>query len=66
VFTLAKRFDDEGEGEEAEEEDMSFSKREKTLRKPLSRRKSRSISLRFLLRARSYSQGSLRLDVDRR
>jgi hypothetical protein len=24
VFTLAKRFDDEGEGEEAEEEDIKF------------------------------------------
>jgi hypothetical protein len=40
VFTLAKRFDDEGEVEEAEEEDIDFSKREKILRKPLSRRKS--------------------------
>ena len=41
----------------------SFSEREKILRKPLSLRNSRSISLRFLYRARPYSQGSIRLDL---
>jgi hypothetical protein len=43
-----QRFDNEGEVEEAEEEYVEFSNREKILRKPLSRRKSLSISLRFL------------------
>src|ERR1700722_19466113 len=41
----------------------SFSKREKMRRKPFSLLKSRSISLRFLYRARSYSQGCSRLDL---
>jgi hypothetical protein len=48
VFTLAQGLDDQGEVEEGEEEAPSFSKREKILRKPLSLRKRRSISLRFL------------------
>ena len=40
----------------------SFSKREKMRRKPLSRLKSRSTSLRFLYSSRLYSQGLSRLD----
>ena len=40
----------------------SFSKREKMRRKPLRRRNSRSISLRFVYKARSYSRGCSRLD----
>ncbi len=41
----------------------NFSKREKMRRKPLRRRKSLSISFRFLYKARSYSHGSMRLDL---
>ena len=39
----------------------SFSKREKTLRKPLRRRNNLSISLRRLYMWRSYCQGSTRV-----
>ena len=39
----------------------SFSKRENTRRKPLSRRNRRSTSLRLLYSSRSYFQGAVRL-----
>jgi hypothetical protein len=48
VFTLAKGFDDEGEVEESEEEDIEFLEAREGSGKPLSRRKSRSISLRHM------------------
>ncbi len=48
MFTLAKRFDDEGEVEEAEEEDIEFLEAGEDSAEALSGRNSRSISLRFL------------------
>lgn len=61
VLTLTKSIDNESEVNEGQEHDVELSKREKMRRKPLRRRKRRSISLRFSYRARSYSQGSIPL-----
>lgn len=46
MFALSESFDDEGEGKEAEEDNVEFLEGEKMCRKPLSLRKRRSISLR--------------------
>jgi len=54
VLTLSKGFDDESEVDESKEDDIEFIEAGEDARKPLSRRKSRSISLRLRCMALSY------------
>jgi hypothetical protein len=62
VFTLAKRFDDEGEGEEAEEEDIEFLEAGEDSAEAFESPEEPLDFVALLVESRSYSQGSMRLD----
>ena len=58
LLTQTQEFDDESESDKPRNMTSSLSKREKILRKPLSRRNRRLISLCRLYNAWSYCQGA--------
>jgi hypothetical protein len=62
VFTLAKRFDDEGEVEEPEEEDIEFLEAGENSAEAFESPEEPLDFVALFCRERSYSQGSMRLD----
>ena len=62
MFTLTQRLDDEDESKEREKHNIQFLEAREDAAEALEPPESRSISFRFLYRARSYSHGSIRFD----